>query len=61
MGRSIDSMTEGEDRFIRETLGAVDPKDYGVDVDAIDKAIDAKLAKVKMPEREKDGKAGTDE
>ena len=51
MGRSIDSMTEGGDRFIREALDTVDPKDYGVDVDAIDKEIDAKLAKVKMPEK----------
>ena len=61
MGGSIDSMSEREDRIFRERMGMVDPKDYGVDVDAIDKEIDAKLAKVKMPEGEKHDKAGADE
>ena len=61
MGGSIDSMSERHDRFMGEMLGSIDPKDYGVDVDAIDKEIDAKLDKVKVPEGEKEPKAGADE
>ena len=61
MGGSIDSMSEREDRIFRERMGMVDPKDYGIDVGEIDQKIDAKLAKVKMPAREKDPKANADE
>ncbi len=38
-----------------------DPNDCGIDVDAIDQEVDARLAKVKMPAREKDSKVDADE
>ncbi|WP_025367600.1 hypothetical protein [Thioalkalivibrio paradoxus] len=60
MGGSIDSVSESMDRRMKEIMGQVDPEEYAVDVDAIDKEIDAELSKVKQPGDTEDAKPAQD-